>query len=280
MPSKNGFVNMWRDVRLQNWYGDPVANSIFHHLIYSASHQNRVVTFKGITLQLQPGQLAITIPIIQKTFNKVNSSKVDRVLKMFEKLKQIKHENIVSKGRSIGQKITILNWEKWQNSEVPNETPTERPDTLILKAQSTGSERPSERPSELLNNNVINNNDKEHACFENKPSHLQIRNKAFEHFWKVWGNNKKLIGKLNTAPKQTTKTKFLSIMTESHVNKMGVEQFRAEINQICELVNFAHNDIAEKQGTKQQSDFFNFESMYPAKFLGNKQWRDLNGDQE
>jgi hypothetical protein len=297
MPSSKGYVMAWRDIGKQTWYKKPEYLAIFTHIMLNATSKPMQYNRKGCDVNLLPGDYVTTYDALACVFN-LDKSKVRRILAVFEKQGQITKSLIAKNGINKGFVVTLTGWEKWQNTSVKSDTqPDTQSDTqndtlniTNIKGFSTHTDtqndtQPNTLPDTVLNNNIFNKNilnkEKRNAGSATQPvNHSKIRESGFEYFWKVWGNNKKLIGKINTAPKQTTKTKFLSIMTESHVNKMGVEQFRAEINQICELINFAHNDIAEKQGTKQQSDFFNFESMYPAKFLGNKQWRDLNGDQE
>ena len=263
MPSKNGYVSLWRDIAKQPWYSDPVAISIFVDLLITASHQTRVIMFKGVNIQLLEGQVITTRKILGDRFKIISDSKVKRTLEMFEKLGQITRVNRKSKGRSLGQIITVSNWEKWQKMGALIDQPIDQP---------------VDQPIDQLNN-TYNNNYKDHACFENKPTHLVLRQNAFEHFWRTWSDAKKLINRTNTAPKSKTKDKFLKIFTDAYLNKIGLDAFELEIDAMCELVTLAHNDICQKLGSYDKSDYFNYSSMYPALFITNKQWRDTQGEQ-
>ena len=110
---------------------------------------------------------------------------------------------------------------------------------------------------------------------EVKQDYLQERTTAFDDFWMQWGDNKKMVGKVNTAPKATVKTKFLNqTFPASKVRAMGIESFNEEVELMLDLAWNAHSDIAKHDKTKTESSWFNYRSMYPSKFLSNAQWRD------
>jgi hypothetical protein len=110
---------------------------------------------------------------------------------------------------------------------------------------------------------------------EVKQDYLQERTTAFDDFWMQWGDNKKMVGKVNTAPKSTVKTKFLNqTFPASKVRAMGIESFNEEVELMLDLAWNAHSDIAKHDKTKTESSWFNYRSMYPSKFLSNAQWRD------
>jgi uncharacterized protein YdaU (DUF1376 family) len=110
---------------------------------------------------------------------------------------------------------------------------------------------------------------------EAKQDYLEERTLAFEDFWKQWSDNKKMVGKTNTAPKSSVKTKFLNqTFPASKVRSMGIEAFNQEIELMLDLAWNAHADIAKNDKANTESSWFNYRSMYPAKFLSNAQWRD------
>jgi hypothetical protein len=285
-----GFIRLSRGIAEQPWYKDEVASRVFIELLIRASHKPRTVEFKANKVRLTQGQLITTVKIVARKLNIDSESKVKRAIEKFHKLGQIEKQNYVISNRSIGQIITIVNYEKWQKSVQPtvqpSVQPTVQPEALILKGLNYDDVQPvvqpTVQPSVQWNNNVPNdngiNNIEKHACLDNKPtpkiSHAELRNEAFEHFWKCWGECKKLIGKKNTAPKNKFGKKFLFKMNDSHVNKLGIEGFQAEVNLMCELASQAHEDIAQHLGTTMQSDYFNYASMYPDKYLSNEQWRE------
>ena len=84
-----------------------------------------------------------------------------------------------------------------------------------------------------------------------------------------------MVGKVNTAPKSTVKTKFLNqTFNASKVRSMGIDAFNDEVELMLDLAWNAHSDIAKHDKTKTESSWFNYRSMYPSKFLSNAQWRD------
>ena len=110
---------------------------------------------------------------------------------------------------------------------------------------------------------------------EVKQDYLEERTLAFDDFWRQWGDNKKMVGKVNTAPKSTVKTKFLNqTFNASKVRAMGIDAFNEEVELMLDLAWNAHSDIAKHDKTKTESSWFNYRSMYPSKFLSNAQWRD------
>jgi uncharacterized protein YdaU (DUF1376 family) len=110
---------------------------------------------------------------------------------------------------------------------------------------------------------------------EVKQDYLEERTLAFDDFWKQWGDNKKMLGGSNTAPRAATKTKFLNqTFPASKVRVMGIEAFNQEVELMLDLAWNAHSDIAKNDKANAESSWFNYRSMYPAKFLSNAQWRD------
>tara|TARA_R110000868_G_scaffold180558_1_gene421171 strand:+ start:171 stop:929 length:759 start_codon:yes stop_codon:yes gene_type:complete len=108
-----------------------------------------------------------------------------------------------------------------------------------------------------------------------KQDYLEERTLAFDDFWKQWGDNKKMIGGSNTAPRAATKIKFLNqTFNASKVRTMGIESFNDEVELMLDLAWNAHSDIAKHDKANTESSWFNYRSMYPAKFLSNAQWRD------
>ncbi len=277
MPSKNGYVMAWRDIKKQPWYGNPEALAVFTHIMLSATSKPLTFDMKGVECDLSPGQYVTTYPQLAKVFD-LSKSKVRSILKTFAKNGQIVTTQIKQGRINKGLVITLTGWSKWQKNTdlliTPPNTPHDTRGVTYLKGCDTPLNTPPNTPlSTVLNNNVLNNNNKSMLVSDEKSErvcHLEIREKAFEHFWQTWSKCKKLVGKINTAPKSTTKTKFLSMLNDKHVEKIGVDGFRKELGLMCELAIGAHTDIAENK----DSSFRAYQNMYPAKFLTNKQWRD------
>lgn len=153
MPSKNGFITVWRDIQKQPWYKSPEHLAIFMHILTSATHQHRSVDFKGVPVSLLPGQFITTYKKLAETFGIESESKVRRIVNKFIKLDQITKANL-KKGRTdIGLILTINNWEKWQKADTPSDTPK----VAYLKGLNDSADTHADTPSDTLNNNDINN---------------------------------------------------------------------------------------------------------------------------
>lgn len=287
MPSKNGYVSIWRDIRKQDWYSNTDALAVFTHIMLTATSKPINYNFKGLDCRLEAGQFVSTYSDLGDIFN-INKSKVRRLLSIFEKNGQITR-SLITKGHiNKGFVVTLTGWNKWQKtpnlSDTPPDTPSDTPRPAYLKGLDVGSDTLTVTPpGRVVNNNLLNNKEKEMLVSgetSSKVSYLEIREKAFEHFWKCWSRNKKLIGKSNTAPKNKFKPKFLAKLNDKHVHKIGVDGFRTEISLMCELATIAHADIARCKEDREKSSYSNYETMYPFLFLSNEQWRDCDDYRE
>lgn len=112
----DGWIKMYRKIE-----DNPVVCKdndyyrVWHHLLYNATHQERVVIFNNQKMTIYPGQYITGRKFISDKCN-VSESKVERILKWFETEQQIEQQK-TSKGRL----ITILKWELYQNTEQRNE---------------------------------------------------------------------------------------------------------------------------------------------------------------
>lgn len=114
--------------------------SIWVYLLLQATHAGYDSMFKGERIRLMPGQLITGRKSISSVL-KVNESKVQRVLKLFENEQQI--EQLMSNRNRL---ITITNWSTYQKNEQQIEQ--------LVNNHRTTSEQPVN-----TNNNVITNND-------------------------------------------------------------------------------------------------------------------------
>lgn len=85
--------------------------AIWMYLLLNATHTNYDSMFKGNRITLMPGQLITGRKSISSTL-KINESKVQRVLKLFENEQQIEQQ-----ASNQNRLITILNWGLYQNNE-------------------------------------------------------------------------------------------------------------------------------------------------------------------
>lgn len=102
-------------------------------------------------------------------------------------------------------------------------------------------------------------------CPDEQSHPTELVEKAFHHFWKVWKQTKKDIGKVDTSPKESTlEKKWKPMFNKAYFKTHTIEQFKQEVSDICQFVIDAHN-----------VDGFNrFENMQTGKFFNEKQWRD------
>lgn len=85
--------------------------SIWILMLLLATHAERPALFKGYNIKLKPGQF-ITGRNFLSEKTKIHESKVQRILKYFEKSQQISQDTSNS-----NRLITIINWDFYQCTE-------------------------------------------------------------------------------------------------------------------------------------------------------------------
>lgn len=280
MPSENGYVNLWRDINNQKWSKDALYYSVFTKLLTLVQHKPYTFTYKGVKVALQAGEFAIDYAEVANLFNDItDKAHARRIVKKFVSLGQLYTRELKDGKVNIGFVVGFSGWKKWQNWDTPQDTPRDTPKVTNIEAYRGGENTPQDTPRVThINNNDLNNK-KNNAGSEPQLDCSKLRKKAFEYFWKNWSQAKKLIGRTNTAPKDKTYSKnFVALYPDSYIKRVGKKAFAADVTKAVEFALMAHGDIAENQGFNQESDYSNHASMYPAKFLGNKQWRE--GDEQ
>lgn len=278
MPSKNGYVNLWRDINDQPWSRDELIYGVFVKLMTTVQHKPYSTEFKGITINLKAGERAVDYTQIVEMFSGVKDKEhAKRIIKKFKSLSQIYTKPLKNNGVHIGFIIGFFGWEKWQNRTTPLTTPRTTPNTTDLKAYREGKTTPRTTPRTThINNNDLNkikDNADPEALLTEKIN--EVRKRGFEHFWKAWREGKKAIGVNQKPPKsETFKKNFLKAFPESYMKKIGNQGFVKEINAMLEIMSEAFSDIESCQEQGKRSDFENYVSMFPALFLTRKQWRD------
>lgn len=116
---------------------------VWHHLIYNATHQPQHVIFNNEKIEIKPGQYITGRKQIADACN-VSESKAERILKWFENDQQIEQQTS-SKGRL----ITIVNWEKYQQTEQQFGQEVGNVRTIIEQRTITNKN---------VRNNIYNNN--------------------------------------------------------------------------------------------------------------------------
>lgn len=124
-----------------------------------------------------------------------------------------------------------------------------------------GGESAAPRTSHSFEPTREPNND----CPDEQSHPTELVEKAFHHFWKVWKQTKKDIGKVDTSPKESTfEKKWKPMFNKAYFKTHTIEQFKQEVSDICQFVVDAHN----------VEGFNRFENMQTGKFFNEKQWRD------
>lgn len=85
--------------------------------------------------------------------------------------------------------------------------------------------------------------------------------KGFEHFWKIWKDEKKRLDKIDTSPKRQT---FEKKWRPYFKSTKTTDEFRDKVNKICNFAIEAH----------RVEGFNRFENMQTGKFFTEKQWED------
>lgn len=162
----NGWIKLHRKILDNPKFEDGDYFTIWIKLLLFATHQEKTALFKGKEIILKPGQL-----ITGRKFLGVNSriaeSKVQRVLKWLENAQQIEQQT-TNKNRL----ITILNWDKYQDTEQQNEQ--------LLNNKRTTSEQQVNTYKNVKNDNKIYSED---SASQKKPTHNPLGAdiiKAFE----------------------------------------------------------------------------------------------------
>lgn len=122
--------------------------AIWVWLLLNATHNGVDVMFRGKRTRLKPGQLTTGRNVIAKELG-INRSKVERVLKLFENEHQIEQQM-----SSQCRLISILSWDKYQNSEQPIEPQVSNKRATSEQQVSTKQEGKNE-----IMKNVIYKND-------------------------------------------------------------------------------------------------------------------------
>ena len=122
----------------------------------------------------------------------------------------------------------------------------------------TKSDKPMQDKNRLEENRVTNN--------DRSSDQSDVVQKAFLWFWSnSWKPAKKLIGKVDTSPKSfNLEKRWKPLFNKKYFMTHTSEQFKAEVNAMAAFCKEAHN-----------ADRGRFENMQLARFLSEKQWRDL-----
>ena len=107
-----GWIKLHRKITEKGFYYEPDYLAVWIHLLLNANHFDNEFLFSGNTIELKAGQLIISQRSIAESFIGIPLSKVNKIIKYFEKEKQIE---LKTEQRS--SLITIINWNQYQGTE-------------------------------------------------------------------------------------------------------------------------------------------------------------------
>lgn len=111
----------------------------------------------------------------------------------------------------------------------------------------------------------LDKNIKDNGSSNEQPLPSELIEKAFEHFWKTWKQCKKDCNVTDTSAKgKTFDSKWKPMFNSAYFKKHSIDEFKAEVNKICDFARDAH----------KVDGFNSFTNMQTGKFFTNKQWRD------
>lgn len=125
----NGWIKMHRKIINKGWYKKSDHKSVWYHLLLKANHQDNEFWFNGKNIIIKKGQFVTGRKKLSFELG-ISESKIERILKFFEKSEHQIEQQKTNKNRL----ITILNWSEYQSSEHQIEQP--------VNNQRTTSEQP------------------------------------------------------------------------------------------------------------------------------------------
>ena len=144
-----------------------VQRDVMLQLLLKANHEHRKWEWKGKLFECQPGEFITSIDSIKKACAQGTSTKNVRTA-----LTKLELWNfLANESASTGRKITIVNWDRYQNSDDGYGKPTGR--KTADKGQTTGK-----RPATNKNNKEVKNEKN------------NIYTDKFLTFWKEYPNKK------------------------------------------------------------------------------------------
>lgn len=106
-----GYVKVWRKIEDSGLLQNPTAWQIFGWLLIKATRTQKRTSIRGQIFDLMPGEYATSVSAICDALN-ITTKQCRNALKFLEKL-----EIVASNGANKGTVFSIINWERYQNSE-------------------------------------------------------------------------------------------------------------------------------------------------------------------
>lgn len=146
--SNGGYFKLWRKFVDNPWLRDPEFLALWIHLLSLATHRNYDVIWSGRRIRLKPGQF-ITSRAKLAEKSGVESSKVERILKVFKSEQQIEQRT-----SSLSRLITIVNWDAYQQSEQQSEQRVNSERTASEQRVNTNKNINTKELKKQKNNNI------------------------------------------------------------------------------------------------------------------------------
>jgi DNA-binding MarR family transcriptional regulator len=118
-----GYLKLHRKISESSFFKNSTLVHLWIHLLIEATHQDYKIMFNGDEINLEAGQLFTGRKSIAAKTG-IHESKIQRMLKKFEKFGMIEQEC-----SNHNRVITICNWEDYQDDEKPLDQPEKKKKT-------------------------------------------------------------------------------------------------------------------------------------------------------
>lgn len=170
-----GWIKVYRSLSKEAFYTKSEHVHLFVHLLIKATHTPKEYLWNGRKLVLFPGQYITGRKRLSEETG-IHESKIERILNYFEKIEQLIEQQKTASSRL----ITILSFDRYQNSEQQNEQP--------VNNERTTTEQPVNNERTLNKNIRI----KEHKNIRTKEELVfPFESIGFKTAWGVLINEKK-----------------------------------------------------------------------------------------
>jgi len=181
-----GYIKVYRKILDNFIYLDSEAVHLWLHILLKANHAKKEFLFNGKKETLKIGQLILSRDKLSLETN-INPSKIYRLLKILEREQLIEQQT-----NNHFTKITVLNYEKYQNKTYKSEQQNEQP----TNNQRTTSEQPvNTNNNDKNDNNDKNVNNKPPTPFKKEFDLSFIENVDFKDLFSKWLRYRKEIKK-------------------------------------------------------------------------------------
>jgi hypothetical protein len=158
-----GWIKLFRSLQYKGWYKKSDYVHLWIHILIRSNHKGIELMFGGKNIKLNPGQFVTGRKSLSSETG-INESKIERILKFFEKSEQQIEQQKSNKNRI----ITVVSWSDYQQSEQQSE-------------QQVNNNRTTSEQQVNTNKNI-----KKEKNYNNKKESIKKRetifkNKIFEH---------------------------------------------------------------------------------------------------